>query len=216
MPRRSRRPTGDSLEIAEKDVPLFPLNTVLFPGGLLPLRVFEQRYLEMAKGCLRDNTAFGVCLIREGAEVGTPATHENVGCLAHITHWDMQQLGLLQLIAQGGRRFRAVATRTRADGLIIADILLLAEEADAPIPEKFGACRQLLERLVAEHGERLFAKPFLLDSSAWVGARLAEVLPLPAAARQKLLELDDALRRLEILQRLLLERALAPNRSGQS
>ena len=208
--------TGNNLEAARNAVPLFPLNSVLFPGGLLPLRVFEQRYLEMAKACLRDNTPFGVCLIREGSEVGAPATHEDVGCLAHITGWDMQQLGLLQLIAQGGRRFRVAAKRIRADGLIVADVALLAEPADAPVAEKFGACRQLLERIVAEHGERLFAKPFLLDSSAWVGARLAEVLPLPAAARQALLELDDALERLEILQRLLAESALGPDRSGQS
>lgn len=189
---------------------------MLFPGGLLPLRVFEQRYLEMAKDCLRASTPFGVCLIREGAEVGAPATHEDIGCLAHIKHWDMQQLGLLQLIAQGGQRFRVLARRIRADGLILADIALLADDADAPIPGKFAACRQLLERIVAEHGERLFAPPFLLDSSAWVGARLAEVLPLPAAARQRLLELEDALQRLEILQRLLADSALAPGRSGQS
>ncbi len=197
-----------------KEVPLFPLNTVLFPGGLLPLRIFEQRYLEMAKGCLRDGTPFGVCLIREGAEVGTPATHEDLGCLARITQWDMQQLGLLQLVAQGGERFRVLAKRVRADGLILADIELLAENPDTPMPEKFRACRQLLERIVAEHGERLFAKPYLLDSSAWVGARLAEVLPLPAAARQKLFELDDSVQRLEIMQRLLVESAL--DGSGQS
>jgi hypothetical protein len=199
-----------------EDVPLFPLNTVLFPGGLLPLRVFEQRYLEMAKACLRDETPFGVCLIREGAEVGAPATHEDVGCLAHVTQWDMQQLGLLQLVAQGGRRFRVIERRVRADGLILAGVELLAEEADAPVAEKFGACRQLLERIVAEHGERLFAKPFLLDSSAWVAARLAEVLPLPADTRQTLLELGDGPRRLEVLQRLLSESALAPRRSDQS
>jgi len=197
------------------NVPLFPLNTVLFPGGLLPLRIFEQRYLEMAKACLRDGTPFGVCLIREGAEVGTPATHEELGCLARIAQWDMQQLGLLQLVAHGGERFRVLARRVRADGLILADIELLAEDADTPLPEKFRACRQLLERIVAEHGERLFARPFLLDSSAWVGARLAEVLPLPAAAKQKLLELDDSLQRLEILQRLLTESARAPSSSDQ-
>jgi Lon protease-like protein len=201
---------------ADPEIPLFPLNTVLFPGGLLPLRVFEQRYLEMAKACLRDGTPFGVCLIREGAEVGMPATHEDVGCLAHITQWDMQQLGLLQLVAQGGQRFRVLAKRIRADGLILAGIDRLSEETDAPVALKFGACRQLLERVVTEHGERLFAKPFLLDSSAWVGARLAEVLPLPAATRQKLLELDDGEQRLEILQRLLMESALAPKRSEQS
>ena len=198
------------------EVPLFPLNTVLFPGGLLPLRIFEQRYLEMAKGCLRDGTPFGVCLIREGAEVGAPATHEDLGCLARVVQWDMQQLGLLQLVAQGGERFRVLARRVRADGLILAEIELVAKDADTPIPEKFLACRQLLERIVAEHGERLFAKPFLLDSSAWVGARLAEVLPLPAATKQKLLELNDSVQRLEIVQRLLVESAAAPGVSGKS
>lgn len=199
-----------------RNVPLFPLNTVLFPGGLLPLRIFEQRYLEMAKACLRDGTPFGVCLIREGAEVGTPATHEELGCLARIAQWDMQQLGLLQLVARGGERFRVLARRVRADGLILADIELLAEDADVPMPEKFRACRQLLERIVAEHGERLFSKPFLFDSSAWVGARLAEVLPLPAAAKQKLLALNDSLQRLEIVQRLLVESANSPDGSGES
>ena len=197
-------------------VPLFPLNTVLFPGGLLPLRIFEQRYMEMAKNCLRAGTPFGVCLIREGAEVGTPATHESLGCLARIIQWDMQQLGLLQLLAQGGERFRVLASQARGDGLIIADIELVAEAEDTRVPEKFRACGQLLERIVAEHGERLFAKPFLLDSCAWVGARLAEVLPLPSAARQALLELDDGVQRLDIIQRLLEESALAPERSGQS
>ena len=194
-----------------KDVPLFPLGTVLFPGGLLPLKIFEQRYLEMAKVCLREGTPFGVCLIREGSEVGMPATHEELGCLARITQWDMQQLGLLQLVVQGGERFRVHATRIRPDGLIVGDIDLLPGDADEPMPEKYLACRQLLERIVAEHGERLFAKPFQLDSSAWVAARLAEVLPLPVAARQKLLELDGGLQRLEIIQRLLVESA-----SGQS
>lgn len=195
-----------------KDVPLFPLGTVLFPGGLLPLRLFEQRYLEMAKACLRDGSPFGVCLIREGAEVGTPATHEPVGCLARIMQWDMQQLGLLQVVAQGGERFRVVSEQVRADGLIIGEIKLLPESADSPIEERHGACVRLLERIVAEHGERLFAKPFRMDSSAWVGARLAEVLPLPAAMRQKLMELDDHLQRLDILQRLLAQSAAA--RSG--
>ena len=201
---------------AGTDIPLFPLGTVLFPGGLLPLRIFEQRYLEMAKNCLRAGTPFGVCLIREGSEVGAPATHEDLGCLARITQWDMQQFGLLQLVAQGGERFRVRATRIRTDGLILADIEILAEDADTPIPEKFRACRQLLERIVAEHGERLFARPFMLDSSAWVAARLAEVLPLPSAARQKLLELDDTQKRLEIIQRQLVESAPSLDRSGQS
>jgi Lon protease-like protein len=108
---------------------------------------------------------------------------------------------------------RVLATRVRADGLILADIELLADDVDAPVPEKFHACRRLLERIVAEHGEQLFARPFLLDSSSWVGMRLAEVLPLPAASRQRLLEIGDGLQRLEILQRLLAQSALASNNS---
>jgi hypothetical protein len=198
------------------DVPLFPLGTVLFPGGLLPLQIFEQRYLEMAKACLRDGTPFGVCLIREGAEVGAPATHEDLGSLARIVQWDMQQLGLLQVVAQGGERFRVLSRRIRADGLILADIEILPAGNDAPMPEKFRVCRQVLERIAAEHGERLFAKPFLFDSTEWVGARLAEVLPLSAPARQKLLELDDGLQRLEILQRLLVESAAYAQGAGSA
>ena len=183
------------------DLPLFPLGTVLFPGGLLPLRLFEQRYLEMAKACLRDGAPFGVCLIREGAEVGAPATPEPVGCLARIVHWDMQQLGLLQVVAQGAERFRILERRLQADGLARAQVELLPEETDTPLPGHLAACRQLLERIAAEHAE-LFAQPLRFDSRAWVGARLAEILPLPAAVKQQMLEMD-ALPRLEALRRLI-------------
>lgn len=185
-----------------KDLALFPLGTVLFPGGLLALRLFEQRYLEMAKACLRDAAPFGVCLIREGAEVGAPATPEPVGCIARIVQWDMQQLGVLQIVAQGSQRFRILERRLQADGLARANVELLPEESDAPLPGHLAACRQLLERIVAEHGERVFAKPYRFESSAWVGARLAEVLPLPGSVKQQLLQMDG-LPRLEALGRLI-------------
>ena len=187
---------------AEREIPLFLLNTVLFPEGLLPLRVFEQRYLEMAKTCLRDDKPFGVCRIREGAEVGATATHEDIGCFARIRQWDMQQLGLLQLVAQGTGRFRILERRVQADGLALATIEALPQEADAPLPASFAAGRELLERVAAEHGERLFARPFQFDSCAWVSARLAEVLPLAGPLKQQLLELDGP-QRLEALQRLI-------------
>ncbi len=185
-----------------REIPLFLLATVLFPGGRLPLQVFEQRYLEMVKACLREDRPFGVCRIRQGAEVGAPASHEDVGCLARITHWDLQQLGLLQIVAQGTDRFRVRERRLQADGLALAVIETLPEEADAPLPESFDAGRQLLERIAAEHGERLFVKPYRFNSSAWVSARLAEVLPLPGPAKQQLLELDGP-QRLASLQQLI-------------
>jgi uncharacterized protein len=184
------------------DLPLFPLGTVLFPGGRLPLRVFEQRYLEMAKACLRDGTPFGVCLIREGAEVGAPATPEPVGCTARIAQWDMQQLGVLQIVAQGEQRFRILERRVQDDGLARARIEFLPPEADAAVPEHLATCRGVLEKIAAEHGERLFATPYRFESCAWVGARLAEVLPLPGALKQQLLEMDG-LPRLEALHRLI-------------
>ena len=185
------------------EIPLFPLGTVLFPDGLLPLRIFEQRYMEMSKACLRDDTPFGVCLIREGAEVGAPATPEDVGTLARIVHWDMQQLGLLQVVARGGARFRLLEQRVRADGLVLGRVELIEEAPDTPVPDALLGCRQLLERIAAEHGERLFAPPFRFDSCAWVSGRLAEVLPLPPAAKQSLLVVNDGERRLEMLHRLL-------------
>ena len=189
------------------EIAVFPLHTVLFPGGRLPLRLFEQRYLGMAKACLRDDAPFGVCLIREGAEVGTPATPQDVGCLARIVHWDMPQPGLLEIVAQCGQRFRIVASRVQGDGLVVGGVELLPEVPDAPVPDRLAACRQFLERIVADHGEQVFAAPMRYESSAWLSARLAEILPLPLATKQQLLEMDDALRRLELLYGYLTQQA---------
>ena len=184
------------------DVPLFPLNTVLFPGGRLPLRIFEQRYMEMAKACLRDGTPFGVCLIREGREVGAPATPESIGTLARIGAWDMPQLGMLHVTAIGAERFRIVERRVQADGLARAKIELLNGDADAGIPESCAGCVQLLERVI-EQQPGLFEPPHRLDSASWVSSRLTELLPLPLPAKQELLELDDARTRIERLNALL-------------
>jgi Lon protease-like protein len=109
-------------------IPIFPLNTVLFPGGVLPLRVFEARYMDMTRECMRKGAPFGVCLIREGREVGAAAVPHTIGCLANIADWDMQQLGLLQLRTLGGSRFRILSQQIAGNGLITAEVELLADE----------------------------------------------------------------------------------------
>ena len=203
-------PAAPSLSSALlQEFAIFPLNAVLFPGGLLPLRIFEQRYMDMAKRCLKDDEPFGVCLIRSGGEVGAPATPETVGCTARILEWDMQQLGLLAVKACGEQRFRVLDSTANAAGLIRARIEMLPQDTDAPLPAQFGACAGLLKRVIAEHGTKIMSSPHYFDSSAWVGARLTEILPVPLAAKQRLLELEDALQRIEILHKFLQQHRLA-------
>jgi uncharacterized protein len=185
-----------------KEVALFPLNTVLFPGGRLPLRIFEQRYMDMAKACLRDGARFGVCLIREGREVGAAAVPAEVGTLARIGAWDMPQLGLLHVTALGEERFRILERRVQRDGLARASIQMMQEDIDSAIPESCSSCVKLLERLIEQQGG-LFEPPHRLDSASWVSSRLAEILPLPLPAKQELLELRDARARIERLNALL-------------
>ena len=190
-------------------VPIFPLNTVLFPGGLLPLRVFEARYMDMTRDCLKRDEPFGVCLIRQGSEVGAPAVPEGVGCLAKIQECDMQQQGILTLKTRGSQRFRILERKTSAQGLISAGVGLIEPDASVAVPEEFSACTRLLEMVVADQGKSVFAEPHAFDDAAWVGYRLTEILPVPLLAKQKLLELTDSLARLSILQRFLESRGLA-------
>jgi uncharacterized protein len=195
-----------------EEVPLFPLHTVLFPGGRLPLRIFEQRYMEMAKTCLKDNAPFGVCLIHQGKEVGEPAVPVGVGCLARIAEWDMPQLGVLQVTARGESRFRILDQRVQADGLVRASIELLPEGDDAPLPDAAARYAKLLERVIEQH-PALLERPHRLDSSAWVSARLAELLPLPLEAKQALLETENGRARLEKLDALVSTQSIpGPNK----
>lgn len=168
----------------------------------MPLRIFESRYMDMAKRCMKEDAPFGVCLILQGKEVGEPAIPAPVGTLARIGDWDMPQLGLLHVIAKGERRFRILARRVQPDGLAVASIEPLAEDTDAAIPGSCKTCVRLLERVI-EQQPALFEPPHRLDSASWVGARLVEVLPLPLPAKQELLELSDASVRLERLNALI-------------
>jgi len=188
-------------------VPIFPLATVLYPGMRLPLKIFEPRYMDMAKACLKHDAAFGVCLIREGAEVGTPAVPETVGCLARIAEWDMETLGVLKVKADGLERFRLLATRTTPARLILGDIERIAAEPAVHGPE-LAPCADFVRKVVDTLGSARFAQPYRYDDASWVGFRLAEILPLRNAAKQKLLELTDPGARLEVLHRFLREQSL--------
>lgn len=191
------------------ELPLFPLNTVLFPGGVLPLRVFEQRYMDMTKACLQDDTPFGVCLIKDGNEVGSPAIPHEVGCLARITDWDMQQLGVLNLKAVGVRRFRVLESRVEANGLTVAKAQLLPVEPSLTLPPEHAACAGVLKHIVKRVGEDKFEAPLSFEDAVWIGYRLAEVLPLKMAAKQSMLEMNDTIVRLEVLHRFLGQQGLA-------
>lgn len=193
---------------ADLELPLFPLNTVLFPGGALPLKIFEQRYLDMAKDCLKRGEPFGVCLIAAGSEVGQPATPHPVGTLAHIASWDMAQLGVLQVVATGSQRFRILSQTAGPSGLLRAAVALMPPEPVEKIPASCARLIPLLRAVVADLGERAPPAPHRFFDASWVGYRWCEVLPIPLVARQKLLELEDSISRLEIIARYLAQKGL--------
>lgn len=190
------------------EIPLFPLGGVLCPGGVLSLKVFEQRYLDMAAACMKKHTPFGVCLIASGKEVGEPAIPHDVGTLAHIDVGDMPQLGILMLTVHGGRRFRILSKTAQPDGLLRAKVELLDEQPGRTIPEAQQGMLPLLKKVVSDLGPEKMPEPHDFDDAAWVGYRLTEIVPVQALAKQKLLELDDPVSRLEILFTYLAQRKL--------
>lgn len=192
----------------DMEIPIFPLNAVLFPGGLLPLRVFEQRYMEMVKTCLKEEQPFGVCLIKEGEEVGPAALPQEVGCLARIVDWDMQQPGILNLKVLGGQRFSIGEQRVEKDGLIVAQATFQSPEEPQPIPPDLTTCVTVLKGIVEKLGAENFQQPFHYDDAAWVGYRLAEALPLKLPAKQAMLEMNDSIMRLRILHKFLGQQGL--------
>ena len=159
----------------------------MFPGGLLPLKIFEQRYLDMTKACIRDNLPFGVCLIRDGHEVGSPATPAAVGCLAVIEQWDMPNPGMFHLLARGGERFRVLETSIADNGLMSADVEMLAPMAPCN-PD--AECQALVKRVIDQVGADNFPPPVKLEEGAWVAYRLAEMVALPMAFKQRVLEME--------------------------
>ena len=184
-------------------LPLFPLNTVVFPGGQLPLRIFEQRYLEMIKQAIAGNTPFGICAIREGSETGTPAVPYSVGTRVHVTDWDMPQNGILHVDTLAQARFVIRSTQVEPSGLLVGTVEDVSNEPDIAIPADLELTVEILRHIVGEYGDAHFPAPHDFGNAVWVGYRLSEVLPLKLSTRQNLLEMNDSVTRLRILAEFL-------------
>lgn len=184
------------------EIPLFPLQTVLFPGGPLPLRIFEPRYVDMISHCLKTGIGFGVLLIRAGEETGPAATHE-VGTVASIVDWDQLSDGTLGVVVLGGARFMLRSARRQEDGLNLGVVELLEPEPTVALPERFTDMARLLEGVFEDLGPHYRHVTPDFGDAGWVGCRLAELLPIDIEHKQRCLELFDPVARLEYLKPLL-------------
>ena len=188
---------------AEREVleatPVFALNTVLYPGGPLPLRIFEPRYVDMVSDRLRRDAPFIVALIRSGGEVGGGATTHRIGTLARIVDWNRQDDGLLGITALGGRRVQLLDTEARPDGLCVATARLLPEEPASAVPERYRKLADLLRRLLDQIESHYRHVTPRYEDASWVGYRLSELLPIPLARKQSLLEMENPVQRLQQL-----------------
>jgi Lon protease-like protein len=195
-------------------LPIFPLNTVLLPGGVLPLRIFEPRYMQMVKDCLRNGQCFGVCLkwpeLEWADSTGLTAPPVTVGCTAAITDWDMKDMGVLNIRALGMERFRMVATERQADGLLVAEVIMIPADKAVTIEPEQQNCVKLLASIITELEQQFFQtqhqgkifpihSPYQMEDAVWVSNRLCEILPIPLRAKQKLMELEGGAQRLEIV-----------------
>jgi Lon protease-like protein len=195
-----------------RDIPLFPLHTVLFPDGPLALRIFEPRYLDMVSECLRNDQPFGACLIQSGQEAGAAARPHLTGTFARIVDWQRGDDGLLAISAQGEQRFHVQDTRVERDQLLRGTVQPLAPEPPAPLPAERHYMVDVLGELLGQAGDVYGNLPKRADDASWVGYRLAEVLPLPLVRRQYFLELEDPLMRLSQLDQIL--RAMSETSDG--
>ncbi len=183
-------------------VPLFPLNTVLFPGGPLPLRIFEPRYLGLVSQCLKNDKPFGVLLIRDGGETG-PATTYNIGTLARITDWYQGSDGLLGITAIGEQRFRLIASERPDDGLNIGEVEVLDNEPTTPLPDEYQEMAAILAGVLDDLGRLYESLDRRFDDASWVTSRFVEILPIDLEEKQRCLEQSDPVERLRIVRKLL-------------
>lgn len=184
---------------APEEIPLFPLSTVLYPGGPLPLRIFETRYVDMVRDCLRRDTSFGVLLIREGMEAGGAAAVMSVGTRARIVDFNPMPDGLLGIVCRGEGRFRLLERWRQADGLNIGRVQAIDAPPRTPVPERFRHLAELLRKVLPELGSLYASIKSDFEDADWVSCRLAEILPLEQREKQLLLEQEDPVERLALL-----------------
>ena len=184
------------------DIPLFPVNTVLFPGGPLPLRIFESRYIDMISHCMKNDAPFGVLLIREGSEAG-PATTHDIGTLASITDWYQGSDGLLGVTAIGGQRFRLLSSRRQKDGLNVGTVESIADESPMQLPPEYSALPKILENVLDDLGRLYESLDRRFDDAVWLTYRFSEILPIDLEQKQQFLESSDTLARLRLIDELL-------------
>jgi len=185
-----------------KAIPLFPLKTVLFPGGPLALRIFEPRYIDMVRRCMRQEEGFGVVLINEGEEPG-PASFHKQGTLARIVDFEQLPEGLLGLATLGEKRFRVLQHSAQPDGLNRGTVRFLDPEPSLDLPNEYGHLAELVGTLVTELDDAYAHVERRPGDASWVGYRLAEILPLTPQSRQFCLEMEEPLERLRLLDALI-------------
>lgn len=189
--------------MATRTIPLFPLHSVLFPGGPLALRIFESRYLDMVSRCLRDEDGFGVVLIRDGREVGEVPEVYGVGTFGYISDWEQRKDGLLGITVTGERRFRILNTTVRPDRLMMAEVEMLPAQETRPLPKQHAPLAKMLQRMLDELPHPYLTLERRYEDAEWVGGRLAELLPFDLVLKQRLLQEADPLVRLELLKEIL-------------
>lgn len=196
-----------------RTLPLFPLNTVLFPGGWLPLQIFELRYLDMIQRAWREGTPFGVVALLEGREVQRPAADNSgerfaneqfhaIGTLAEVRQLERPQPGLLRVMCQGTQRFRLQRPQRAGNGLWTADVELLPADPVLEVPSDLEATVLSL-RAVLDELQVAALQPAFVDDCAWVAHRWAELLPLAPSFKQQLLVTESPLLRLELVADVL-------------
>ncbi len=185
--------------------PLFPLGTVLFPGGYLPIRLFETRYIDMVSRCMKQQSSFGVCLINEGQESGEAAIPYSVGTMANIIDWNAGHDGLLLITVLGSERFRVIENKVQPDNLVTAQIRFIEPQEEGvhyldsrseEERETWSELYHVLESYMdSVQGEKTLYHE-IQDDPHWVSYRLAELLTIPLPAKQELLEIDSVSERI--------------------